>query len=114
MQERDSSLEINHSLPWGIVLTSGSQEKINGGYRLEPDLEGKMRSLAALEDLSKGRIKVSLWQEELEITVFLLQTLMLATLKDFLKGITWMKIKFKKLKAEFTQQVTLEKLNENY
>jgi len=43
-------------LPWGIVLTAGSQIKTGGGYRIEPDLEGKMRSLAALQDLATGRI----------------------------------------------------------
>jgi len=40
----------------GILLTAGSQEKTRGGYRIEPDLEGKVRALGALDDLAHRQI----------------------------------------------------------
>jgi len=40
----------------GILLTAGSQEKLRGGQRIEPDLEGKVRALGALDDLANGKI----------------------------------------------------------
>src|SRR3989344_2975642 len=40
----------------GIILTAGVQEKTRGGYRVEPDLEGKIRSLLALQDLKLGAV----------------------------------------------------------
>ena len=40
----------------GVLLTAGAQEKTNGGLRIEPDPEGKIRAIGALDDLIKGRI----------------------------------------------------------
>ena len=41
---------------YGVVLTAGSKEKTLGGYRLEPDPEGKMRLIAGLHDLVNGKL----------------------------------------------------------
>lgn len=59
MVEQLESRESLSELPWGIVLTAGSQKKQSpsGVERIEPDLEGKMRSLSALHDLVGGRIR---------------------------------------------------------
>lgn len=40
----------------GILLTAGAVKKIQGGERAEPDVEGKIRTLAAIEDLKNGVI----------------------------------------------------------
>lgn len=40
----------------GILLTAGSVEKTQGGYRVEPNPEGKIRAIGALDDLAKGNI----------------------------------------------------------
>lgn len=43
-------------LTLGVVLTAGSQEKQRGGHRIEPDLEGKLRIIPAIDELSNGQI----------------------------------------------------------
>ena len=40
----------------GVILTAGVQKKTRGGDRIEPDLEGKIRLLQALDDLAEGRL----------------------------------------------------------
>ncbi|OGD85336.1 hypothetical protein A2164_04565 [Candidatus Curtissbacteria bacterium RBG_13_35_7] len=40
----------------GILLTAGAVEKVKGGYRIEPNLEGKVRALGALDDLANEQI----------------------------------------------------------
>lgn len=40
----------------GILLTAGAVEKTGGGYRIEPNPEGKIRAIGALDDFTNGRI----------------------------------------------------------
>lgn len=61
-QERSPQPETKeqHSLPKlgvGILLTAGAVKKTQGGERIEPDMEGKIRTLAAIEDLRIGVIR---------------------------------------------------------
>lgn len=40
----------------GILLTAGAVEKTQGGYRIEPNPEGKIRAVGALDDFVNGRV----------------------------------------------------------
>src|SRR5437870_5720020 len=40
----------------GIILTAGAQEKTKGGHRIEPDIEGKIRSHPLFFDFVEGKL----------------------------------------------------------